>query len=121
MSDSFNLDNTYWDRSNGFITEMRVDNRWLLRSSVNQKPLGSLRIVSHPDLKPGYLRSIFSYVTSIKDKNEHEILKTVEDYQMDVAELEVYSVDQDIETETKIFEAPFRELEELFGVKVEFQ
>lgn len=120
MSDSFNLNNTYWDKINGFITEMRVDNRWLLKSSINEKPLGSLRIVSHPDLKPGYLRSIFTFVISIKDKNEYEILKTVEDYQIDIAELEVYSIDQDLETETKIFEAPFRELEELFGIKIQF-
>ncbi|MFW6242710.1 MAG: hypothetical protein ACOC2W_00970 [bacterium] len=112
------IDNTYWDRIRGFLTEHRVDARWVLRLNNDNKPYGSLRIVSHPDLKPGYLRAIFMYVTSINEKSIEEKMKTVEDYQMDIGELEVYSVDDDIKTEKKIYEAPFKELEEVFGVKI---
>jgi len=113
-----NLENTYWDRLKGFVTELRVDARWVLRNEDDDKPYGSLRIVSHPDLQPGYLRAIFTYVTSIKEKSDEEIIQTKEDYQMEDTELEVYSIDEKIDTENKTYEAPFKELEELFGVKI---
>lgn len=113
-----NLENTYWDRLRAFVTELRVDARWVLRNEDDDKPYGSLRIVSHPDLQPGYLRAIFTYVTSIKDKTDEEKLQTIEDYQMEETELEVYSIDENIDTESKTYEAPFKELEELFGVKI---
>jgi hypothetical protein len=45
-------------------------------------------------------------------------MKTIEDYQMELIELEVYSIGEDIKTESKTYEAPYKELEELFGVKV---
>ena len=112
------FDNTYWDRLRGYITELRVDARWVLREINTQKPLGSLRIASHPDLRPGYLRAIFTYVTSMRQKSKQEVLRTVEDYQMDITELEVYSIDDDINTEVKTYEAPFKELEKLFDVKI---
>lgn len=113
-----NLENTYWDRIRGYITELRVDARWVLREKQTDKPYGSLRIASHPDLPPGHLRSIFIFVVSKKAKSEEEIIKTIEDYQIDVKELEVYSIDEDVVTETKIYEAPMKELEELFQVKI---
>ena len=114
----FNLDNTRWEKIIGYPTEHRVDARWLLKSEDSDRTFGSLRIVSHPDLPPGFLRAHFTYVTSIKEKSDSEIMKTIEDYQMDIKELEVYSVDEHVETENKEYEAPFKELEELFGVKI---
>ena len=113
-----NLENTYWDRIKGYVTELRVDSRWVLRDGDTDKPYGSLRIASHPDLPPGHLRSIFIFVTSKKQKSEQDIIKTIEDYQIDIKELEVYSIDEDVVTETKIYEAPMTELEELFQVKI---
>jgi len=112
------LNDTYWDRLRGFVTEHRVDARWVLRQNDSDKPLGSLRIVSHPDLPPGHLRAVFTYMTSIREKTKEEKLKTIEDYQMEMEELEVYSVHDDIETETQKFEQPYKELEKLFDVKV---
>jgi hypothetical protein len=118
MEQFIDLDNTYWDRIRGYVTELRVDARWLLRNKDNDKPYGSLRIASHPDLPPGYLRAIFTYVTSIRQKTKEEKLQTIEDYQMEITELEVYSIGDDIKTENKTYEAPYKELEGLFGVKV---
>jgi hypothetical protein len=112
------LNDTYWDRLSGYVTELKVDARWILRSFSDDKPCGSLRIASHPDLKPGYLRAIFTYVTDILNKNKTQIIKATEDYQMDELDLEVYSVDKDIKTDTKIYEAPFKELNNMFGVDI---
>jgi hypothetical protein len=116
--DSVDLNNTYWDKLKGYVTELRVDARWLLRQIDTDKPLGSLRIVSHPDLSPGYLRAFFTYVISIRKKSKEEKLQTIEDYQMEVTELEVYSIGEDIKTESKTYEAPYKELEEMFGVEI---
>jgi hypothetical protein len=112
------LNNTFWDRLRGYVTELRVDARWVLKENETERPLGSLRIVSHPDLQPGYLRAIFTYVTDIREKTKEEKLQTIEDYQMELAELEVYSIHEDTVTENQTHEAPFKELEELFGVKI---
>ena len=68
-----NLENTYWDRIFGYPTELRVDARWILRKHDSERSYGQLRIVSHPDLPPGHLRSIFIAVTDIEEKNDHEI------------------------------------------------
>jgi len=116
--EDIDLDNTYWDRVKGYVTELRVDARWVLRNIDNEKSYGQLRIVSHPDLPYGHLRAIFTYVTSIRKKTKGEKLQTLEDYQMGIDELEVYSINDDIKTETKTYEAPLRELQELFGLKV---
>lgn len=113
-----NIDDTYWDRVRGFISELRVDARWVLRKDDDDKPYGSLRIVSHPDLPPGHLRAFFSYVTTIEPKTNTEKLQTIEDYQINAMELEIYSIDNNIDTEMKVYEAPLRELQELFDVKV---
>jgi hypothetical protein len=118
MESNVDLNNTYWDRIKGFVSENRVDARWVLRNSDTDKSYGSLRIVSHPDLPAGHLRAIFTYVLSIRKKTREEKMQTIEDYQMEIAELEVYSIGDDMQTETKTYEAPLRELQELFGVKV---
>lgn len=115
---NIDLNNTYWDRLRGFVSEHRVDARWVLRENETEKPLGSLRIVSHPDLQPGFLRAMFTYMTSIREKTQEEKLQTIEDYQMEIEELEVYSIHDDIETENQKFEAPYKDLEEMFTIKI---
>lgn len=115
---NIDLNNTYWDRVRGFVSEHRVDARWVLRENETEKPLGSLRIVSHPDLDPGFLRAMFTYMTSIREKSQEEKLQTIEDYQMEIEELEVYSIHDDIKTETKKYEEPYKELEEMFNIKI---
>jgi hypothetical protein len=116
--ENIDLNNTYWDRLHGYVSELRVDARWILRGNDDDKPYGSLRIVSHPDLPPGFLRGIFNYVVKIRPKTKEEKMQSTEDYQMDVTELEVYSVSDDIKTESVTEEAPYKKLEETFGVKV---
>jgi hypothetical protein len=116
-----NLDNLKWEKLKGYATELYPDARWILKGIDDNKSYGSLRIVSHPDLtqlRPGYLRAIFTYVTSISPKDETEITKTKEDYQMKLEELEVYNIDNNIKTEENIYEAPYQELEKIFNVKV---
>ena len=115
---NIDLNNTYWDRVRGFVSEHRVDARWVLRENETEKPLGSLRIVSHPDLDPGFLRAMFTYMTSIREKSQEEKLQTIEDYQMEIEELEVYSIHDDIKTETKKYEEPYKGLEEMFNIKI---
>ena len=63
METIVDLNDTYWDRLVGYVTELRVDARWVLRGLTDKKSYGSLRIVSHPDLPPGQLRAYFTYVT----------------------------------------------------------
>ncbi len=116
--DGFNLNDTYWDRLRGYVTELRVDARWVLRQNGTKKPLGSLRIVSHPDLPPGQLRAHFTYVISIKQKTKEQKLKAIEDYQMEIIELEVYSISDDIKTETQTYVALFKELQDMFGIDI---
>jgi len=113
-----NLDNTKWEKLRGFVTELRVDARWVLRDEETDRPYGSLRIVSHPDLPPGQLRAVFTYVTTINEKNGAQKMQATEDYQMELTELVVYSVDEEIKTETETIEKQYKELEEIFGVKV---
>jgi hypothetical protein len=108
----------YWERVFGFKSEHRVDARWILRDPNDDKSHGSLRMVSHPDLKPGYLRAYCSFVTARRPKTAEEIAQSIEDYQMEEIELEIYSVDDDIKTNTIEYEAPLRELEDKFGIKV---
>ena len=112
------LNNTYWDRLTGYVTELRVDARWVLRGLTDKKSYGSLRIVSHPDLPPGQLRAYFTYMTSIKPKTKEQKLKTIEDYKMELIELEVYSINDDVKTETKKYEGPFKELQDMFDVEI---
>ena len=113
-----NLENTYWVKNTGYPSELRIDIRWVLRKKDDERTYGSLRIASHPDLPPGFLRAIFTYVTSIKNKSDGEIIQSIEDFQMKPAELEVYSVKEKIETAEDVYEAPFNELEDLFKIKI---
>jgi len=69
------LDGCHWDRIRGYVTELKVDARWVLRDD-DDKPQGSLRIVSHPDLRPGFLRAVFTYVTTVRNKSKAEKIKT---------------------------------------------
>lgn len=108
----------YWERVRGFISENEVDARWILRQDGDDRAWGSLRIVSHPDLKPGYLRSYCSFVTARRPKTPEEIAQSVEDYQMEEVELEVYSVKEHVVTKEIEHEAPLRELEQRYGVKI---
>jgi len=108
----------YWDRVRGFNSENRIDARWILREHGDHRAHGSLRIVSHPDLRPGYLRSFCRFITSRRPKTQEEIEKSIEDYQMDENELEVYSVNEHTTYQDIEHEAPLRELEERYGVKV---
>lgn len=113
------LNGCYWERIYGYVTELRVDSRWILRKDGNdEKSYGSLRIVSHPDLKPGHLRAIFTYITSSREKSFFEKLKTTEDYLINIDELEAYSIDDEIKTNTEIIEDTNRNLSNLFGVKI---
>ena len=118
METIVDLNNTYWDRLQGYVTELRVDARWVLRGLTDKKSYGSLRIVSHPDLPPGQLRAYFTYVTTIKPKTKEQKIKAIEDYQMEITELEVYSISDDIKTETKTYVAAFKDLNDMFGVDI---
>lgn len=115
--DTLNLENTYWDRYDGFVSELRVDARWTLRDN-NDKAIGSLRIGSFPDLQTGYLRAIFTAITSMREKDISEKLQSLEDFKMEEDDLELYSIDNETKTETITHEAPFKELEQMFNVKV---
>ena len=113
-----NLENTYWERIIGYPIDVDIDARWILHKEDSERTYGSLRIVSHPDLPPGQLRAYYTYVSTIEEKSDSEVMQTIEDYQMNIGELEVYSVDEKIETDSAEYVAPFKELEELFGVKI---
>lgn len=113
-----NLENTYWERIRGYPTEHQIDARWKLRMNGSNRTLGSLRIVSHPDLPPGQLRAHFIYITDIKKKDDNEIIQTIEDYQMKEEELEIYSVNEHIETEKETMIDYKNKLEEIFNVKI---
>ena len=109
----------YWDRVRGFVTELDIDARWILRSNIDDMAHGSLRIVSHPDLKPGYLKAFCSFVISRKPKSPEEIEQSVEDFKMDVVELEVYSVNEHIVTkQMPEYIAPKRDIEKTYNVKI---
>lgn len=108
----------YWEKVFGYISENQVDTRWILRYPNDSRAHGSLRIVSHPDLKPGYLRAYSSFVTSRRPKTPNEIVKAVEEYKMHETELEVYSIDEHIETFERVLEDRYQSLEKIFNVKI---
>ena len=118
MSDEGTTIKRNWDKVHGYITENDVDVRWILKEDGDDRAHGSLRIVSHPDLKPGYLRAFVSFVTKRSDKTPEEIALTLEDYKMEENELEIYSVDEHIETYERTVEDRFQDLEKLFDVKI---
>lgn len=112
----------YWERKPYVVSEFKIDAKWVLRKYDDKndppKAWGSLRIVSHPNLPPGYLRAISILVTSRRPKTQEEIEDALNEYQMSEDELEVYSIDEHLETVKFEHEAPKRELEELFDVKI---
>lgn len=108
----------YWEKVFGYVSENQVDARWILRYPNDSRAHGSLRIVSHPDLKPGYLRAYSTFVTSRRPKTREEIEKAVEEYKMQETELEIYSIDEHIETLERVLEDRYQELEKIFNVKV---
>jgi hypothetical protein len=69
-----------WTRKIGYITECDIDARWILYYPNDSRPQGSLRIVSHPDLPPGHLRSFVSLVVKRKPKTKEDLVKTFEQY-----------------------------------------
>jgi len=36
------LNNTYWERLRGFVTELRVDARWILKENETEKPFSRI-------------------------------------------------------------------------------
>lgn len=107
-----------WDKVHGYVTENEVDVRWILKEDGDDRAHGSLRIVSHPDLKAGYLRAFVSFVTKRRPKTAEEIAITLEDYKMEEIELEIYSIDEYIETYEQTMEDRYQDLETLFDVKI---
>lgn len=108
----------YWESVFGFRTESKIDKRWVLRSNLDDKAHGSLRIVSHPDLKPGHLRAFVSFVTARRPKTTQEIELLKEEYKMEDVELEAYSFDEDIQTTDREYVDTYQNLEEMFGVEI---
>lgn len=69
-----------WKRIFGYVSEFQIDARWVMYYDGDTRPHGSLRIVSHPDLPPGYLKSYVSLVNKRRQKTDVEIAKTLETY-----------------------------------------
>jgi hypothetical protein len=69
-----------WERKVGYVTECDIDARWVLYYPNDPRPQGSLRIVSHPDLPPGHLRSFVSIVTKRWPKTKEDFAKTFQQY-----------------------------------------
>src|SRR5574343_2099114 len=107
-------ENDYWEKQNGFASEFRIDARWLLKKEGCYVIQGSLRIVSHPDLRPGYFRAYISLVKNISERKRSEILKMIEDNKMSELELEVYSVKDDFDVDNQIIEDTLKNLENMF-------
>jgi len=112
------IEERFWEEVIGYVTENQIDKRWTLRSNVDDKAHGSLRIVSHPDLKPGHLRAFISLVTSRKQKTEQETIDLMEKYKIEQHELEAYSINEDIITIDKTYSDRYQELETMFGVEI---
>lgn len=112
------IEDRHWEKVHGYITENDLDVRWILRQPNDASAHGSLRIVSHPDLKPGFLRAFVSFVTSRRKKTPEEIAFTMEEYKMDEKELEVYSIDEHVITSDNTIEDRFQDLEKLFGISI---
>lgn len=118
MDIEIDFENTYWDRIKGFVSENKIDSRWNLKDPQTDEPLAYLRIVSHPDCPPGHLRCFFNYITSMKNRTDNEILQTVEDYQINNIDLDVFDIVKKIETETIKIEDTKQSLEKIFNVKI---
>lgn len=71
-----------WERKLGYVTECDIDARWVLYYPNDSRPQGSLRIVSHPDLPPGHLRSFVSIVTKRWPKSNEDYARTFQQFGM---------------------------------------
>lgn len=111
-------DSKFWEEITGFVSENKIDRRWILRQEGDTRGHGSLRVVSHPDCKYGHLRAYMSIITKRTPKTAAEIEKDMEEYQMDTNEMEVYSVTEHVETWDKEVELPLKEIEETFNVSI---
>lgn len=81
-----------WIRKHGYVSEFDIDARWILYHPNDDRPHGSLRIVSHPDLPPGHLKSFVSIVTKRWKKSPVELSRTLENYGLlDNNELSFYN------------------------------
>jgi hypothetical protein len=69
-----------WVRKHGYVSEFDIDARWILYHANDERPQGSLRVVSHPDLPPGHLKSFVSFVTKRWPKTKDEVSKTLQNY-----------------------------------------
>jgi hypothetical protein len=118
MSDEGTTIKRNWEKVHGYVTENEVDVRWILKEDGDDRAHGSLRIVSHPDLKPGFLRAFISLVTKRRPKTPEEIAQALDAYKMEETELEIYSIDEHIETFDNTVEDRFQDLEKLFDVKI---
>lgn len=107
-----------WEKIYGYVTENEIDVRWILKEEGSDKAHGSLRIVSHPDLKPGFLRAFVSFVTKRTPKTKEEIERDKENFLMDEKELEIYSINENVETFDNEIEDRYQDLEKLFDVKI---
>lgn len=81
-----------WIRKQGYVSECEIDSRWVLYYPNDDRSHGSLRIVSHPDLPPGHLRSFVSIITKRWPKTNEEFAKTLENYGI-VSENELFTHD----------------------------
>lgn len=108
----------YWERITGFISENDIDAKWILKSNVNDKSHGSLRIVSHPDLPAGHLRAYASFVTGRRPKTQQEMLSDKENYLLEDGDLEIYSIDEHITTTDHVYEDTLQNLQKDFGVEI---
>jgi hypothetical protein len=116
------MSDKHWERLHGFISEHPIDARYILRDPDNDKAWGSLRVIGYDPsmgiLPPGYLKAYASFVTHRRPKSHEEIEQSLNDYQMESIELEVYSVDEHVTTEDMTHQAPKREIEEIYGIKI---
>lgn len=107
-----------WKRKIGFVSEHKIDARWVLYADNDQRPQGSLRIVSHPDLPPGHVRAYCAIVTKRTPKTKEEIANTITNYDIGQEELELYSIDDHLELWQTQDQGPLYQLEKTYGVKV---
>ncbi len=107
-----------WQRKIGFVSEFKIDARWVLYEDGNPRPQGSLRIVSFPNLPPGHLMCFCSIITKRTPKTEDEIVNTIVKHDLSQEELEIYSIDEHLETWDVTESAPSYKLEKTYGVKV---
>lgn len=110
----------YWERipEHVYRSEHEIDARWIMRSNLDDKGHGSLRIVSSPDLSGGYLRAYCELITTRRPKPKELVVKMIEEYNIEEKEFELYSLHEDIQTKVLEYEDTIQELEKMFNVKI---